>query len=120
MRLKLNRPLVFIDIEATGIHVAQDKIVEICLIKIHPDQQQDIYLQRFNPEIPIPFDVSEIHGIYDVDVIDEPVFKEKANELVKFIGNSDLAGFNSNKYDVPLLMEEFIDLVLTLICLTEN
>ena len=108
MDLKLTKPLVFLDIEATGINVAQDRIVELCLHKINPDDTRETLVKRINPEIPIPLEVSEIHGIYDIDIVDEPTFKEASEEIHTFLDKSDLAGFNSNRYDVPLLVEEFL------------
>lgn len=108
MNLKLTKPIVFFDLETTGVNVASDRIVEISILKIHPDGKREIKTRRVNPEIPIPAGASEVHGIYDEDVKDEPTFKAMAKSLAQFIGNSDLAGFNSNKFDVPLLMEEFL------------
>lgn len=108
MALELKRPIVFFDLETTGVNVASDRIVEISILKIHPDGRKEIKTRRINPEMPIPKESSEIHGITDEDVKDEPTFKALAKSLAAFIGNSDLAGFNSNKFDVPLLVEEFL------------
>ncbi|MEQ8909220.1 MAG: exonuclease domain-containing protein [Vicingaceae bacterium] len=108
MNLKLKKPIVFFDLETTGVDVAKDRIVEISIMKLHPDGKKEVKTRRVNPEMPIPKESSEIHGIYDEDVKDEPTFKALAKSLAKFIGNSDLAGFNSNKFDVPLLVEEFL------------
>lgn len=108
MGLELKKPIVFFDLETTGVDVAKDRIVEISILKLHPDGKKDIKTRRVNPEMPIPVDSSEIHGIYDDDVKDEPTFKAMAKSLATFIGNSDLAGFNSNRFDVPLLVEEFL------------
>ncbi|MDI1353705.1 MAG: exonuclease domain-containing protein [bacterium] len=108
IHVKLNKPIIFLDIEATGLNVGSDRIVEISLVKLDIDNSTEILTERMNPEIPIPKVVSEIHGIYDQDVEDEPTFKQLAPKLIKFIGNSDLAGFNSNKYDIPMLAEEFL------------
>lgn len=108
MALELKRPIVFFDLETTGVNVASDRIVEISILKIHPDGKKEIKTRRINPEMPIPKESSEIHGITDEDVKDEPTFKALAKSLAAFIGNSDLAGFNSNKFDVPLLVEEFL------------
>lgn len=107
MELSLQRPIVFFDIESTGTQVAADRIVEICVLKINPDGTEEIRTRRINPTIPIPNEVSLIHGIYDEDVKDEPVFKAVAKSLADFIGDADLAGYNSNKFDVPMLLEEF-------------
>lgn len=108
MNLKLTKPIVFFDLETTGVDVAKDRIVEISIMKIYPDGKQEVKTRRINPEMPIPKESSEIHGIYDQDVANEPTFKAVAKSLAQFIDNSDLAGFNSNKFDVPLLVEEFL------------
>tara|TARA_B110000503_G_C7149939_1_gene414698 strand:- start:1624 stop:2394 length:771 start_codon:yes stop_codon:yes gene_type:complete len=108
MGLALKKPIVFFDLETTGVDVAKDRIVEISILKLHPDGKKEVKTRRVNPEMPIPEESSEIHGIYDEDVKDEPTFKSMAKSLAAFIGNSDLAGFNSNKFDVPLLAEEFL------------
>ncbi|MFT6165713.1 MAG: DNA polymerase-3 subunit epsilon [Vicingaceae bacterium] len=108
MGLALKKPIVFFDLETTGVDVAKDRIVEISILKLHPDGKKEVKTRRVNPEMLIPEGSSEIHGIYDEDVKDEPTFKSMAKSLVAFIGNSDLAGFNSNKFDVPLLAEEFL------------
>lgn len=108
MGLKLNKPIVFFDLETTGVSVATDRIVELSILKLHPDGKKEVKTRRVNPQMPIPKEASEIHGIYDEDVKDEPTFKSIAKSLAQFIGNSDLAGYNSNKFDVPLLVEEFL------------
>ena len=108
MEFKLDRPIAFFDLETTGINVATDRIVELAVIKINKDGSSQKLEQRINPEMPIPDLVSKIHGIYDSDVKFEPTFKEFAADLSAFIGKADLAGYNSNKFDVPLLVEEFI------------
>lgn len=108
MNLKLKKPIVFFDLETTGVDVAKDRIVEISIMKISPDGKKEVKTRRVNPEMPIPIQSSEIHGIYDEDVKDEPTFRALAKSLASFIGNSDLAGYNSNKFDVPLLAEEFL------------
>ncbi len=108
MELILNKPIAFFDLETTGIKVATDRIVEISLIKIHPSGKQEVYTKRINPGMPIPPRSTEIHGINDEDVKDEPRFEEIAKEVSNFIGNADLAGYNSNKFDIPLLVEEFL------------
>ena len=108
MQLSLKRPIAFFDIESTGVNVSSDRIVEIAIIKVNPDQSEEVLIKRINPEIPIPLESSLIHGIYDEDIKDEPSFKEVATEVAMFLGDSDLAGYNSNKFDVPLLMEEFL------------
>lgn len=108
MELNLSKPLAVFDLETTGIKVATDRIVEISIVKIFPGGDQKIYTKRINPTIPIPPQTTEIHGITDADVKNAPTFKELAHELNQFIGNSDLAGYNSNKFDIPLLVEEFL------------
>ena len=108
MNLVLNKPLAFIDLETTGINVASDRIVEISILKIMPDKSRESKTMRINPTIPIPENSSNIHGIYDADIKDCPTFVKVAHDLATFIGNADLAGYNSNKFDVPLLAEEFI------------
>ena len=108
MQLKLSRPLVFFDLETTGLNVGKDKIVEISLLKVMPDGSEESKTMLINPGIPIPQECSSIHGIYDHDVRDKPHFEDVAQEIVDFLGNSDLAGYNSNKFDLPLLVEEFL------------
>ena len=106
--LNLKRPLCFFDLETTGINIGKDRIVELCIIKLSPDGDEKILEQRINPEIPIPAETTSLHGIRDVDVQDKPTFKEFAPTLLRFIGNSDFAGFNALRFDVPLLVEEFL------------
>ncbi len=108
MNIKLNKPIIFLDLEATGLSIGSDRIVEICLLKLNIDNSTETKIQKINPEMPIPDVVSQIHGIYDKDVIDCQTFKQAAPELLRFIGNADFAGYNSNKYDIPLLAEEFL------------
>lgn len=108
MTLILNKPLAFIDLETTGINVSTDRIVEISILKIFPDKSRESKTLRINPTIPIPESASNIHKIFDLDVRDCPTFDKVAHDLAIFIGNSDLAGYNSNKFDIPLLAEEFI------------
>ena len=108
MKLILKNPIVFLDLETTGINVVTDRIVEIALLKIFPDGHEEEKFQRINPGIPIPEQASAIHGIYDEDVKDAPHFKEVARIYAKFIEGCDLAGFNSTRFDIPLLSEEFL------------
>lgn len=108
MELNLIKPIAVFDLETTGVNVATDRIVEISIIKINPDGKEQILSQRINPGIPIPEEASKIHGITDDAVKDMPSFAEYAPKLVQFLGNCDLAGYNSNKFDIPLLMEEFL------------
>ena len=107
MNLNLTKPLVIFDLETTGVNTAKDRIVELYMIKIQPDGRRVDLHQRFNPEMHIPAEVTSIHGISNEDVANEPTFKEKAHELNQFLLNCDFAGFNSNKFDFPMLVEEF-------------
>lgn len=107
MKLTLTKPLVVFDLETTGINTSRDRIVELYMIKVQPDGTRTDLYQRFNPGIPIPPEITAIHGIADSDVANEPSFKEKAHELNQFLVNCDFAGFNSNKFDFPMLVEEF-------------
>lgn len=106
--LNLSRPLAFFDLETTGIQVADDRIVEISVIKLLPSGEEEVMTRLVNPGRPIPKEASDVHGITDERVADAPLFKEVAKEIIDFIGDSDLAGFNCLKFDVPLLMEEFL------------
>ncbi|ETZ22913.1 DNA polymerase III subunit epsilon [Pedobacter sp. V48] len=108
MKLYLNRPLAFFDLETTGVNVGADRIVEIAILKAMPDGSELIKTLRINPEMPIPLQSSLIHGIYDKDIASEPTFKDVAQELSDFIGDADLAGYNSNRFDIPVLLEEFL------------
>lgn len=116
MQLNLKKPLAFFDLETTGVNVASDRIVEIAILKVFPDghieKRPDPSLGKarllINPGIPIPAETSAIHGIYDEDVKDAPTFEELSGKLFKFLYDCDLAGFNSNKFDVPILAEEFL------------
>lgn len=108
MNLNLKRPLVFFDLETTGINISMDRIVEISLLKILPDQTESTYTYRINPERPIPLESSLIHKIYDEDVKDAVKFKDVAQEIADILESCDLGGYNSNKFDIPLLMEEFL------------
>ncbi len=114
MLLNLEKPIVFFDLETTGVNVGKDHIVEICLYKVNPDQTTEQYIQRIRPAyadgrtIHIPEATTAIHGITDADVADKPTFRQAAPEIAAFIGKADLAGYNSNKFDVPMLVEEFL------------
>jgi len=108
MKLNLKRPLAFFDLEATGVNVGADRIVEIAILKAMPDGTELVKTWRVNPEMPIPLQTSLIHGIYDEDIANEPTFKDLAIEIAEFLGESDLAGYNSNKFDIPMLLEEFL------------
>lgn len=108
MEISIRNPLVFIDLETTGIDVVNDRIVEISALKIMPTGKQEIKTRRVNPTIPIPAEATAVHGISNDDVKDEPTFKEIAKSLAQFLEGCDMAGFNSNKFDFPLLAEEFL------------
>ena len=108
MKLNLKRPLAFFDLEATGINVGSDRIVEIAILKAMPNGTEEILTKRINPQMPIPLVTSLIHGIYDEDIKDAQTFNQAAKEIADFIGNADLAGYNSNKFDIPMLLEEFL------------
>ena len=114
MLLNLEKPIVFFDLETTGVNVGTDHIVEICLLKVNPDQTTEQLVHRVRPvdsdgnTIHIPEFTTAIHGISDADVADKPSFTQLAPEIASFIGDADLAGYNSNKFDVPLLVEEFL------------
>jgi DNA polymerase III subunit epsilon len=107
MELKLTKPIAFIDLETTGINIVTDRIVEICILKVMVDNSTVIKTQRINPTIPIPYFATMIHGIKDEDVKDCPTFSTAAKGIVNFISDSDLAGYNSIKFDIPMLVEEF-------------
>lgn len=108
MKLQLKRPLAVFDLEATGLDVTNDRIVEIAILRVDTDGSTHEYTRRVNPQVPIPEEVSLIHGIYDKDVENEKTFPELASEIEAFLGDADLAGYNSNKFDIPLLAEEFL------------
>ncbi|WP_156308456.1 3'-5' exonuclease [Sphingobacterium endophyticum] len=108
MELKLKRPLAFFDLETTGVLVSNDRIVEVSILKVSPGGKEETLTMKVNPEMPIPAESSMFHGIYDEDVKDLPTFRERAQEIADFIADADLAGYNSNKFDVPMLMEEFL------------
>ncbi|NGM67030.1 3'-5' exonuclease [Sphingobacterium sp. SGR-19] len=108
MELQLKRPLAFFDLETTGVNIAVDRIVELSILKISPGGKEEVLTIKVNPEMPIPAESSMFHGIYDEDVKDLPPFRERAEEIKNFIEDADLAGYNSNKFDVPMLMEEFL------------
>ncbi len=108
MKLNLKNPIIFFDLETTGINVTTDRIVEISILKIFTDGHEEIHTHKINPGIPIPPETTKIHGISDEDVKDCPRFGEIAKNIAQFIGGADIGGFNSNKFDIPLLAEEFI------------
>ena len=108
MKLNLKIPLCFFDLETTGVNIAHDRIIEIAVIKLMPNGESIEKTNVLNPAIPIPPESSAIHGITDNDVKGMPVFKEVAREYARFMEGSDLAGFNVLKFDVPMLVEEFL------------
>ena len=108
MKLNLKNPLVFFDLETTGTNIQSDRIVEICYLKVSPNGNEESKTLRINPEMPIPAEASAVHGIYDADVADCPTFKEVAKQVAHDIEGCDLAGFNSNRFDIPVLAEEFL------------
>jgi DNA polymerase-3 subunit epsilon len=112
--LQLIKPLAVIDLECTGMNLSSDRIVEIAIVKIMPDGKKMMKRKLINPEIPIPAAISEIHGITDEMVKDAPTFRQAANEIRQFIDNADLAGYNSNRFDIPMLVEEFLRVSLDL------
>ena len=108
MKLNLKKPIIFFDLETTGTDISKDRIVEICYIKIFPDGREVEYTKRINPGMHIPETASAVHGIYDEDVKDCPLFKDVAKEIANEFAGCDVAGFNSNRFDLPLLAEEFL------------
>lgn len=108
MALQLTKPLCFFDLETTGINITTDRIIEISILKVHPNGTKESKTWLVNPEMPIPPEVSAIHGITDEKVANEPTFKQLATEINNVIKDADLAGFNSNRFDIPLLAEEML------------
>lgn len=108
MDLNLKNPLAFLDLETTGTRISQDRIIELAIIKVLPNGEEETLVTRVNPEMPIPEESSMIHGIYNDDVKDKPSFKKIAKNLANFLEGCDLSGFNIIKFDVPMLVEEFL------------
>ena len=108
MILQLKKPIVFFDLETTGVKVAVDRIVEISILKIFPNGNKESKTWLVNPTVPIPEETTLIHGITNEKVVNEPTFSELSDDIYRLIENCDLAGFNSNKFDIPLLAEEFL------------
>ena len=108
MQLKLTKPICFFDLETTGTNIANDRIVEISILKVFPNGNKESHTWRVNPGIPIPPETSAIHGIFDKDVAEEPTFKELAPKVNELIKGADLAGYNSDRFDIPLLAEEML------------
>ena len=108
MKLKIKRPLCFFDLETTGISITNDRIVEMAVIKLYPNEKTEKKVWLINPQIPIPKEVSAIHGITDQMVSEAPSFKQLSKSIYNFIKGCDLAGYNSDRFDIPLLMEELL------------
>lgn len=108
MKLNIKKPIAFFDLETTGVNTVTDRIVEIAILKIHPNGNEESMTLRINPQQTIPQEASNIHGITDEDVKDCPTFKEVGKKIATLIEGTDLAGFNSNRFDIPLLAEEFL------------
>lgn len=106
--LQLTRPIAFIDLETTGVNLSSDRIVEIAIVKLMTDGTKQVKRKLLNPQIPIPQSSSDIHGITDEMVKDAPTFKQAGNEIKQFLEGCDLGGYNSNRFDIPILMEEFL------------
>lgn len=106
--LKLERPLIFFDTETTGVSTTKDRVIELCAIKIMPDKSRDTIVQLFNPETEIPASATEIHGITNEMVKNEPPFRDKAKEIARFFSGCDLSGYNITRFDIPIMAEEFL------------
>lgn len=108
MKLNLTKPIVFFDLETTGVNIATDRVVEISILKVFPNGNKESKTWLVNPEVEIPAEAAAIHNITNEQVVTEPTFKELAPEIDKMIAGCDLAGFNSNRFDIPLLAEELM------------
>ena len=108
MNLSLKKPIVFFDLETTGINIAKDRVVEISILKVFPNGNKESKTWLVNPEIEIPAEATAVHGITNEKVVTEPTFKELAGKINDMISDADLAGFNSNRFDIPLLAEELL------------
>ena len=108
MKINLKNPIIFFDLETTGINIITDRVIEIAILKIFPNGNEEMKKYRVNPEIPIPESSSAIHRIFDEDVKNCPTFKQIAHQIANFMEDCDIAGFNSNQFDIPLLAEEFL------------
>jgi DNA polymerase-3 subunit epsilon len=107
MKLKLQRPIVFFDLETTGTNIMSDRIVEISIVKLMPNGEENVKTRRINPGMPIPPEATAIHHITNEDVANEPTFDRIAKSLAEYFEGCDIAGFNSNRFDIPLLDQEF-------------
>jgi len=108
MNLQLTSPIAFIDLETTGVNISADRIVEIAVVKVLPDETKQVKRKLINPQMPIPAGATQVHGITDEMVKDAPTFKQVANEIKQFLEGCDIGGYNSNRFDIPLLIEEFL------------
>ena len=108
MELNLKTPIIFFDLETTGVNISHDRIIELSYIKVYPNGTEEEKSMRINPEMSIPAESTAIHHITDEDVADKPTFKQIAKELARVFEGCDIAGYNSNRFDIPLLMEEFL------------
>ena len=108
MKLNLKRPIIFFDLETTGVDTSKDRIVEISMVKVMPDGEEIVKTRRINPGMPIPSEATTVHGITDADVANEPSFAQVARSLEQFVQGCDFGGFNSNRFDLPMLVEEFM------------
>ena len=108
MPLELKKPLIVFDVESTGLNTVSDRIIELSYVKLWPNGKRDEHTYRFNPECPIPKESQAVHHITDADVAGEPVFKQRAREIANIFEGCDIAGFNSNHFDIPILMEEML------------
>lgn len=108
MKLNLKKPIIFFDLETTGVNITRDRIIEISYHKVYPNGREETKTMKINPEMPIPPQSTAIHGISDADLVDCPTFKEVAKEIARDFEGCDIAGYNSNRFDVPLLGEEFL------------
>ena len=108
MELNLKKPIIFFDLETTGVNISHDRIIELSYIKVYPNGTEEEKSMRINPEMSIPAESTAIHHITDEDVADKPTFKQIAKELAKVFEGCEIAGYNSNRFDIPLLMEEFL------------
>ena len=106
--LRLTKPLAIIDLETTGINLGVDRIIEIGMVKMLPDGNKSVKRKLINPEMPIPQHTTDMHGITNEMVKDAPTFKQAANDIKQFLDSCDLGGYNSNRFDIPMLMEEFL------------
>lgn len=108
MKLHLDKSLAFFDLETTGTNIFKDRIVEIAILKLNPDGTEETFHSRVNPEMKIPYESSAIHGIFEKDLVEAPTFSAIAGHVVEFLKNADLAGYNALRFDIPVLLEEFL------------